>query len=930
LVAVRRRLLRPGLLLAPTLLLALAWLVPCLAQQIHRNAFESNRTFWIKGSADVACEEMAHAPSDQVAHEGQQSEHIQIKAGQGSSVQYYYPTAQAPISDEFSASLWLKANRPGLQLMARVVLPKEADPNSLQDRLTTLIRGDVYRKVGGWQRLEIGRPIQLCKEQQMYMQKQFGRSVDFTDAYVDRLVLNVYGGQGETDVWIDELEIGPVLDRPAGPAPGQPVAKSGPPQAAVGAPTGGSLRAVEFNGSNLTIDGKRFFFRGIRHTDTPLRALRDAGFNTLFVDYPWDAALLKQAVDLGFWLAPSLPVASEDARFVSSENTAKEIRTFPESEAVLFWNLGTALGAEQTALVTRSAQFVSAADRQHALGADAWDGLARYASSINLLSFHRWPLMTTLELTAYRDWLTMRARLAENPGTFLWTWIQTHAPDHYTQVVFNKDSTAGFSEPIGPQPEQIRLLTYLAVGSGFRGLGYWSDRFLANTHQGKDRLLTVALLNQEMEFLEPLLSCAESSTTWIDTSDPNVKAAVIWTQHGILVLPMWLGSSAQIVPGQAAVSKLHIKIPQIPKCFQCWEVTPGEVRSLHPDRPPGGVEIVLPEFGLTTAIVFTSDAKLVQYFQELCWARRQLAAQYTYDLAVAELEKVQRVEELLERDGHTILDGQMLLKDARERLAAAKGLWQNHQFGAAYGEAQRALRPARILMRAQWEEAIKGLDSPVSSPYAVSFYTLPQHWDFMRQLRPTTPGTNLLQSGDFEVVPGRAQEAWYPQESTLDDVVLKAERVAQIPITPAKAGDPAVLTPKEGRQFLLLQVQPKTKDPKLVPKALERTYLAINSPAVRLTPGSLVRISGWVAVPEPIQASVDGALLFDSAGGEPLAVRLTAPTGWKKVTLFRRVPASGTISLTVAMTGIGRVAFDDLRIEPMVSGPPVVNTAARQ
>ena len=34
------------------------------------------------------------------------------------------------------------------------------------------------------------------------------------------------------------------------------------------------------------------------------------------------------------------------------------------------------------------------------------------------------------------------------------------------------------TEPIGPQPEQIRLLTYLGLAAGCRGLAFSSDRFL--------------------------------------------------------------------------------------------------------------------------------------------------------------------------------------------------------------------------------------------------------------------------------------------------------------------------------------------------------------------------------------------------------------------------------------------------------------------
>ena len=74
----------------------------------------------------------------------------------------------------------------------------------------------------------------------------------------------------------------------------------------------------------------------------------------------------------------------------------------------------------------------------------------------------------------------------------------------------------------------------------------------------------------------------------------------------------------------------------------------------------------------------------------------------------------------------------------------------------------------------------------------------------------------------------------------------------------------------------MLEIKPK--DANAPPQALERTFLAVHSPAVKLPPGTLVKISGWVRIPKAITASADGALLYDSAGGEPLAVRLTQPT----------------------------------------------------
>jgi hypothetical protein len=125
----------------------------------------------------------------------------------------------------------------------------------------------------------------------------------------------------------------------------------------------------------------------------------------------------------------------------------------------------------------------------------------------------------------------------------------------------------------------------------------------------------------------------------------------------------------------------------------------------------------------------------------------------------------------------------------------------------------------------------------------------------------------------------------------------------------------AIEQPKEGKQCALLQVRPKKRE--TTPLALERTLLALTSPPVKLPPGTLVRISGWVRIPSPITASADGGLFYDSAGGEPLAIRLNDATPWKKLTLYRRVPETGQISVTLALTGFGSVYFDDIRVEPL-------------
>src|SRR5205085_9301925 len=95
---------------------------------------------------------------------------------------------------------------------------------------------------------------------------------------------------------------------------------------------------------------------------------------------------------------------------------------------------------------------------------------------------------------------------------------------------------------------------------------------------------------------------------------------------------------------------------------------------------------------------------------------------------------------------------------------------------------------------------------------------------------------------------------------------------------------------------LRLQVRPKAApgSPAAVPAALEPTYLGGTGPPAQFPPGTLVRVTGWVKLVKPVQASADGALLFDSVGGEPLGVRMVSATpNWQKFALYRRGAASG-------------------------------------
>ncbi len=108
-------------------------------------------------------------------------------------------------------------------------------------------------------------------------------------------------------------------------------------------------------------------------------------------------------------------------------------------------------------------------------------------------------------------------------------------------------------------------------------------------------------------------------------------------------------------------------------------------------------------------------------------------------MAAYELDKVLEVHDQLVKLQQTVPDAANLIADAQRRLRESRELWKRRAFPEAYLEAQRALRPLRILMRAEWENAVRGTDSPVVTPYTASYFTLPRHWELASGCRPA-PG----------------------------------------------------------------------------------------------------------------------------------------------------------------------------------------------
>jgi len=956
-----------------TLAAALA-LVPTLrAEQIHRHSFAGRNTILTRGDANVRVDENEHDISTLSFKSQPSSEHLKLTleaaTGDAAFVHYYYDTPPAPICEVLSAGVWVKSTKAGVQLRARVVFPKEPDPTNPQAALTMLIVGKTSEKSRQWDKLTLENVPDLLGKHLPVIQAKTGRAVNTTGAYIDRLILNLYTGPGTVEVWIDDLDIGPVT-APARPAP-KTGAAPGVPAKNTRGETLGRGRQVEQRGGQIFVDAKPFFFRAIRHTGTPLHVLRQAGFNSLAMPSDASAELIDEANREG-WLGiptvPLVPARSEDDGRIGADRGNDEFSPVMQKFAntdVLFWDLGGGRTGEESDRVFRTSDLIRRLDPRRPRGADVWDGFAGYSNFLDVVGAHRWPLFTNLDMVKYRDWLAQRKTLTADRATY-WTWIQNHLPDWYITQVMDQKPNDPFTEPIGPHPEQVRVMAYIALACGCRGIGFWSDRYLADSHQGRDRLQGMALLNAEIDMLSPVILAARERTQWLDTNNTNVKAALMRGERGAVLLPIWFGPGTQFVPDQGAIAALTIVVPLVHDGADPWRITPAGVECMahQAKKVPGGTELTINEFDLVCPIVFTSDRPgLVAWWQDYSRKYGRLSARWALDMAAIEYEKVAAVHTKLTAMGVTVKAADVLFQQSSRFHEEARRQFAAELYDKAYQDAMRALRPLRVIMRDHWQQATATLDVPTASPYAVSFFSLPKHWEMFQELQKTTVGANALAHGGFEFagkiptagVRVDALPGWSARFGTLDRVnvaagvvpstkyVMKPEpKKAPAPIRGPFAPGRTITSPDEGYSaptpelgegILRLNVQHRGeigKDGKPAAESqspLERTFLAVDSPAVKLPPGTLVRVSAWVLIPREISGSADGVLFYDDAGGEPLSVRLSVQPKWKQYHLYRRVPASGQISVTVALTGVGAAYFDDIRIEPMVPGAAPVDEA---
>jgi len=872
--------------------------------------FEGPAVAWRVAESDCNHRLVDHGRSTEAPHRGEGCERLVIEASGGTTLRLAMPLGPVPLIDEFTASLWVRANRPDIRLSLRVSLPNSIDAKTGRP-ITVLVPGNRSIGTDRWERLEITAPASRLAGRIAALRAEHGSGIDLAGATVTELVLDLYSAPGRYELAIDDLSAdgivsaATVADEAGAARAGGPAASAQPPVAAPVAASpdvsAGLARGV------IEVAGLPFFPRAVDHNGEPLEAIAALGFNCVRLREPASAELLASARRCGLWVVcppPDLPdVDVEDPESLPVFSTTWD--------RVLAWDLGEGLTDRDLDALAERARRVRACDFRpnRPLFAAADSGLRSLSRHVDLLVARRTVLGTSLELTNYLAWLRERPRLAR-PGTPLFATLSTQIDPSVARQASLLSGAGG--RGLSVDPESMAIASFAAVSAGVRGILFSSaSRIDANDDQTVLRALAARETNLRLAMIEPWAASGRFASV-AQTSDPEVQAVVIEAARTRLVLLFRVVQGTQTVARRYhgdlpdTATGLSVLVPGVPEPHQAWLSTATGLRPLKQKRVTGGMSLTIDSFHSSAVILLSGDAAITGDVQRRVRENVPRAIESLRALASRSVADASAIVARMSPQAFGTLPVSKMIAEAEAARVAGEGLLASDTVAAADRFAH-AYAVAGQVERLAWERGVMATGSMVADALSASDATLAEHWNFVEAIARAGGGPEQLAGGSMDRLEDLAQTGW--RHFVLEhDQIRSGVEISRI-------------TPAGGTGCLRLVTAAVSKEQP--PVVVETPPLWITTPEIEVPAGKLVRIEADVQVPRPVTGSVDGLLVFDSIGGPALAERVGPSPGWRKLVLYRiagsESPATPLV-VTFAMTGLGEARIDSVSVKVMERG----------
>ena len=966
------------------------------AETVVRDGFESAKTSWRREQTDASVTIEAHERSQRAAHEGRSSERFAFRAGGGSVLYYSLKVPKVVISDDARASVYVRADRPGAQLFGRVVLPADVDPETGQPSFL-LVAGESVTAADRWQKLELSDLRAGLAREARVLRLGSNRRVSLEGAYLERLVMNLYGGAGESELFIDEMSVGPV----AAEAPDEGAKEKDEPPAEINTrpdtektanphPEEKDTARVRMVAGQILLNGVDWVPSIMDAPNADPTALRQAGFDAILIPRDAPARVAEEAVRAGLMVVPTLAVGPN----VQPDSVIASTETYPFRDQVAFWNLGDNLGhtsdpKARKAELDRIRKVIIGIRGQPpghprmTVGTVA-DGLPLYAlagRNLDVMGIDvpdwgtiRDPLDTYTFLAQRRNLTAVK-----NAHAPFLAWIETTAPANASRNTWGQDAPPPWGKP-QVQPEQIRMQAYAALAAGYRALGFRADSEITS-ESGQPRLMEMALLNAELEIVEPILARGAEPIQFWPTFEkdpdvlliyntngagagqgssraspltkpqkevaphPSIKCASIPTADGrgkLLLVADFAGGS-QYQPPQMGVNDLKLLLPAADNA-QAFEITPAGINVLNRERTTGGTRFTIPAFSGTAMVLVTTDHAIKSRLEAAVARTAPMASEFAIRQARAQLRETIEINAELVRGNHTVRNADDLLKQADDHLKSAVEARERMDYALAWFEARWAGRAIRFLRRWHFDKALAAMNkmtndlaraedpkypypwlAPIMCPPLTAFQTLPEAFRWMDAIKGGSRdfGDNLIPGGSFEDggIAAMATAGWTDVGHATDGIATKVEII-----------EGSGFAKDSGKAALRLLVMPEGVTQKTVDKVapfLDHPIAAVRTPPIPVVRDQLYRIRVLVRLNSQLPTATGGIIVRDSIGGEQYQFRaVDASPLWREVTLYRVAPEDGTMTVTLGLAGYSEAYFDRLRVDT-ISKPDASPERAR-
>lgn len=822
---------------------------------------------------------------------------VQLEGPAGESAQLRFHLPSAPVITELQYAAMIRCNRPGVQIAARVVLPRSIDSKTGAPHEILLRGGNISRGLPS-EKLVLDQLPKLLERQARVARLETTDSIDEREAYVSDLVFLVPGGTGITDFGVDWIELYGILQNhkvdpslqlataeeelfegpkfPALPAE-QPVPTTAPATQRI-VQNSPIHRIIEWQGESFEL-------------------LARLGFNTVWLPQEATAAQLEDAKKTGMMLVCPPP----PAEIFAVEGITEKW------QPILAWDLGQLIARDDLQNVERLKALIDQHDPDPArLTIMRCEQLSRNASrTTDAIVLGREVLGTDLTLQDYVTWIGQRQRIAR-PGTPIWATVESEfAPLRAQQaaILGGPIKDVAFSASY----EQLAAMTAAAMSVKCRNYVFTSESSLAaNNSATLDRARNLELINMRLRLLTPWL--ATGKITGVGrSSEPGLSAMVFQAERSHLLIPINWSRNFRSQQSLYTEGPVSFVVPGVAETTDVYLLTLAGTKRLRHERTTGGLQVFVESLPADGMIMLTSDAQAFSQVSQYLRKISRRSSRLHRDAVAQRLNDVEKAAVDLTKEANGAQAVKSALSRARLSLAICDRDLKNGYVELAYArtcEVDKLVSQAEYVLR-NGEGINRGLVTPLE--FHISTFNREQQ---LKSSVASSTGTSKL-SCDFENLAGLLQAGWRHQQLPVAGV---ASAVRLCPDFPHQGS-------------YCLELEASTSDPTVPVTVVPNAPVWIQSPAIDVRAGELIEITGFARVEEELIGTVDGLEIVDSLGGPGMTTRIKLAHNWQEFRILRGVPADGQLVVSVALTGLGRAQVDDLVVRTLIPSNAVANTS---